>query len=52
MPVIIIIPEMGETFEFNKTHFLKILPENYEYYIEGVSIRKASEISHQLSLEL
>ena len=33
---------MTTKFEQNKSLLLKILPENYEYYIVGVSVRDAT----------
>ena len=42
---------MAEAFQFNKTLLLKILPESYEYNIEEVSIREASEISNEIKLD-
>ena len=42
---------MSEQIERNKSLLLNILPENYEYYIEGVSVRESTDIPTEVKLD-
>ena len=46
------ISKMSEAFEINKSILLKIIPKNYDYLIDGVSISNEVKLDAEFRVNL